>query len=223
MENAHRQSFLLQNLTFHSFPRPHLSKPFCLCPPDTVATTAGRSTKGEWTHLEWTRSLGDKVRGCISVSLEATGAKMGIAKGRRSLWFWGNQLGWLMRQPLVFGEVVGRIITLLPKAESLGFLLLCRLQCYFYHLPGASCQLLWEALFHFKAGVEGRWSDSLFFWNSLAFSMIQRMLAIWSLLPRPFLKPAWTSRSSWFTYCWSLAWRILSITLLACEMSAIVR
>ena len=37
-----------------------------------------------------------------------------------------------------------------------------------------------------------------------------------------FLKPAWTSGSSWFTYCWSLAWRILSITLLACEMSAIV-
>lgn len=51
---------------------------------------------------------------------------MGIAKGRRSLWFWGNQLGWLMWQSLVFGEVVGRIITLLPKAESLGFLLLPR-------------------------------------------------------------------------------------------------
>ena len=46
----------------------------------------------------------------------------------------------------------------------------------------------------------------MFFWNSLAFSMIQRMLAIWSLVPLPFLKPAWTSRSSWFTYCWSLAW-----------------
>ena len=29
--------------------------------------------------------------------------------------------------------------------------------------------------------------------------------------------------SSWFTYCWSLAWRILSITLLACEMNAIVQ
>ena len=29
----------------------------------------------------------------------------------------------------------------------------------------------------------------------------------------PFLKAAWTSRSSWFTYCWSLAWRILSILL----------
>ena len=42
------------------------------------------------------------------------------------------------------------------------------------------------------------------------------MLAIWSLVPLPFLKPAWTSGSSLFTYCWSLAWRILSITLLAC-------
>ena len=60
----------------------------------------------------------------------------------------------------------------------------------------------------------------MFFWNSLAFSMSQRMLAIWSLVPLPFLKPAWTSGSSRFTYCWSLAWRILSITLLACEMSA---
>ena len=59
------------------------------------------------------------------------------------------------------------------------------------------------------------------FWNSLAFSMIQRMLAIWSLFPLPFLKPAWTSGSSRFTYCWSLAWRILSIPLLVCEMSAI--
>ena len=36
-----------------------------------------------------------------------------------------------------------------------------------------------------------------------------------------FLKSAWTSGSSWFMYCWSLAWRILSITLLACEMSAL--
>ena len=53
--------------------------------------------------------------------------------------------------------------------------------------------------------------------------MIQRVLAIWSLVPLPFLNPAWTSGSSWFMYCWSLAWRILSITLLACEMSAIVQ
>ena len=37
-----------------------------------------------------------------------------------------------------------------------------------------------------------------------------------------FINLAWTSGSSWFRNCWSLAWRILSITLLACEMSAIV-
>ena len=54
------------------------------------------------------------------------------------------------------------------------------------------------------------------------FSMIQWMLEIRSLVPLPFLNPACTSGSSWFTYCWSLAWRILSITLLVCEMSAIV-
>ena len=53
--------------------------------------------------------------------------------------------------------------------------------------------------------------------------MIQHMLEIWSLVPLPFLKPAWTSGSWWFTYYWSLAWRILSISLLACEMSTIVR
>ena len=47
-------------------------------------------------------------------------------------------------------------------------------------------------------------------------------LAIWSVVSLPFLKPAWTSGSSWAMYCWSLAWRILSITLLACEISAIV-
>ena len=44
--------------------------------------------------------------------------------------------------------------------------------------------------------------------------MIQQMLAIWSLVPLPFLKPAWTSGSSQFAYCWSLGWRILSTYLL---------
>ena len=53
----------------------------------------------------------------------------------------------------------------------------------------------------------------MFFWNSLAFSMSQQILAIWSLVPLPFLNPARTSGSSQFTYCQSLAWRILSITL----------
>ena len=61
-----------------------------------------------------------------------------------------------------------------------------------------------------------------FFLNSLAFSMIQQMLAIWSLVPLPFLKPVWTSVNWQFMHCWSLAWRILSITLFACEMSTIV-
>ena len=50
-----------------------------------------------------------------------------------------------------------------------------------------------------------------FFWNSLAFLMVQWRLEIWSLAPLSFLNPAWTSGISWFTYCWSLAWRILSI------------
>ena len=63
----------------------------------------------------------------------------------------------------------------------------------------------------------------MIFWKSLAFSVIQRILAIWSLIPLPFLNPAWTSGSSQFIYCWSLAWRILSITLLTCEMSAVVQ
>ena len=44
----------------------------------------------------------------------------------------------------------------------------------------------------------------MFFWNSLAFSMIQWMLATWSLVPLLFLNPACTSRSSWFIYCWNL-------------------
>ena len=49
------------------------------------------------------------------------------------------------------------------------------------------------------------------------------MLAIWSLVPLPFLNPAWTSRTSQFTYYWSLDWKILSNGLLACEMSVIVQ
>ena len=53
--------------------------------------------------------------------------------------------------------------------------------------------------------------------------MFQQMLAIWSLVPLPFLKPAWTSGSSQFMYSWSLAWRILSITLLASDISTIVQ
>ena len=67
-------------------------------------------------------------------------------------------------------------------------------------------------------GITKSWT-----WLSNSDFHFQRMLAIWSLVLLPFLKPAWTSGSSWFTYCWSLAWRILSIILLACEMSAFVQ
>ena len=62
----------------------------------------------------------------------------------------------------------------------------------------------------------------VFFWNSLAFSMSQQILWIWSLVPLSFLNPACISGSSWFMDCWSLAWRILWTTMIACEMSTIV-
>ena len=38
--------------------------------------------------------------------------------------------------------------------------------------------------------------------------MIQRMLAIRSLVPLPFLNSTFTSGISQFMYCWSLAWKI---------------
>ena len=66
-------------------------------------------------------------------------------------------------------------------------------------------------------------SRSRCFSGTLVFLMIQQMLAIWSLVPLPFLNPDWTSGSSQFMYCWSLAWRILSITLLVWDMSTIVQ
>ena len=46
---------------------------------------------------------------------------------------------------------------------------------------------------------------------------------VWSLIPLPFLNQGWRSGSSWFTYCWSVSWRTLSITWLSCEISAIVQ
>ena len=48
-----------------------------------------------------------------------------------------------------------------------------------------------------------QWSRSrCFSGNSLAFSMIQWMLAIWSLVPLPFLNPAWASGSSHTVEAW---------------------
>ena len=66
-----------------------------------------------------------------------------------------------------------------------------------------------------------QWSRSRCFSGTLL--LFQWMLAIWTLVLLPFLNPAGTSGTSQFTYYWGLAWRILSITLLACEMSATVQ
>ena len=49
------------------------------------------------------------------------------------------------------------------------------------------------------------WKRQMFFLNSLAFSTVQWMLAIWSLIRLPFLNPAITAGSSWFIHCWSLS------------------
>ena len=61
-------------------------------------------------------------------------------------------------------------------------------------------------------------NEACVFLESLAFSTTQWMLAIWSLVPLSFLNTACTSGSFLFTYCWSIAWRILNIILLACEI-----
>ena len=50
------------------------------------------------------------------------------------------------------------------------------------------------------------------------FDVNKLVVAFLPLIPLPFLNLARTSESPQFTYCWSLAWRILSITLLAHEV-----
>ena len=52
-------------------------------------------------------------------------------------------------------------------------------------------------------GVVNTAEVDVFFWNSLAFLMTQQVLETWSLLPLPFLNPAWTSGRSHFMYCWA--------------------
>ena len=70
--------------------------------------------------------------------------------------------------------------------------------------------LLWST--QLKALAESMKQKQMFFWNCLAFSLMQRVLASWFLVPLPYLNTACTYGSSLFTYCWGLAWRILSIT-----------
>ena len=57
--------------------------------------------------------------------------------------------------------------------------------------------LLW--FIQSKALVSSIKQNYMFFWNSLAFSMIQQMLAHWSLVPLPLLNPALTFGSFQFT------------------------
>ena len=65
----------------------------------------------------------------------------------------------------------------------------------------------------------GQWSRSfsgillLFLWPNSSWQF-----DLWFL----YLNPAWTSGSSRFTYYRSLAWRILSIASLVCEMSTLI-
>ena len=65
-------------------------------------------------------------------------------------------------------------------------------------------KVIWYSLrvFHTVKGCSAvsETAVGVFFWNFLAFSMIQQMLAIWSLVPLAFLNPACTSGSSQFTY-----------------------
>ena len=62
----------------------------------------------------------------------------------------------------------------------------------------------------------------MFFWNSLTF--LDDSADVGNLISGSyaFSKSSLNIWNSRFTYCWSLAWRILRITLLVCEMSAIV-
>ena len=57
-----------------------------------------------------------------------------------------------------------------------------------------------------------------FYFYFLIFTLFYFTILYWfchTLTPLPFLNPAYTSGSSWFKFCWSLAWKILSKTLLA--------
>ena len=60
----------------------------------------------------------------------------------------------------------------------------------------------------------------MFLWNSLAFSMIKRMLTLWSLVPMPYLNSTWTSGNFWLMYCWSLNgefWTLFASTWNECN------
>jgi len=61
-----------------------------------------------------------------------------------------------------------------------------------------------QRLWHYQQSRSRCFSGTLYL-----FSMVQRRLAILSLVPLPFLNPAWISGSLPFMSCWSLAWEFL--------------
>ena len=67
-----------------------------------------------------------------------------------------------------------------------------------------------------------QWSRSRCFSGTLLLFWWSNRCWQFDLFSMPFINPAWISGISWSMYYWSPAWRILSITLLACEMTAIL-
>ena len=55
----------------------------------------------------------------------------------------------------------------------------------------------------------------IFFLNSLAFSMFQWLLAVWCLVPLPFLNPACISGNCQFMYWWSLCCAVPSHSVMS--------
>ena len=80
------------------------------------------------------------------------------------------------------------------------------------HVSGAPLTSPWKLGSEEQECKDARVSRKrCFFWNSLAFSMMHQMLAIWSLVPLPFLKPAWISEvhgsliaEAWLGEFWAL-------------------
>ena len=92
-----------------------------------------------------------------------------------------------------------------PNLEPVHFFMsssnCCFLTCI--HISQEAGKVVWYSHFfknfpqfvviHTVKGFSVVNETEMFFWNSLAFSIIQKMLAIWSRVPLPFLNPALTS------------------------------
>ena len=81
--------------------------------------------------------------------------------------------------------------------------------------------LLWSTQ---SKALPYQWSRSRCFCGTLLlFRWFNRcwQCDLW-FLSLPFLNSVWRCGNSQFTYCWNLAWRILSINFLVCEMSITV-